>query len=408
MHGGTNPGAPKDFEEQERRERPIYRKIDRLDLDIAEERLKAGDSEARENRRPDQSGEGRGTDDGQDWLSGPRSQWLDQRGQPVRVYGRGERSATHDEGAVGFGDLIRAKIAGPRNEAEKRALSEGTDSAGGFTVPAPLSAQFVDRLRARSVAVQAGAQYVPMNSATFTMARLQTDPTTGWRAENATIATGDPTFGRVHFEAKSLAGYVRVSRELMADSVNLGAMLENAFARSMAIELDRAAIYGDATGNSPRGVWHTSGISTVAMGDNGAAIASYDKPLETLLALKNANAADPTAMICAPRTEIALATLKDSQNNPLRAPAMVERIPLLSTTSAPVDETQGTADDASSIVVGDFRDLLIGLREDISLSFYETPHATDGQITVIAHMRADIQLARPASFARLVGIIPAT
>lgn len=393
---------------QDKKLAELCRSIDRVDLDMAEERLRSKDEEERAARRPDQSGEGRGTDDGEDWLSGPRSQWTDQRGNPVRVYSRGERSATRDEGAVGLGDLIRAKIAGPRTEAEKRALSEGTDSAGGFTVPTPLSAQFVDRLRARSVAVQAGAQYVPMGSATFTMARLETDPTTAWRAENATIATGDPSFGRVHFEAKSLAGYVRVSRELMMDSVNVGAMLENAFARSMAIELDRAAIYGDATGNSPRGVWHTSGIATVEMGTNGAAITSYDKPLETLLALKNANAADPTAMICAPRTEIALATLKDADENPLRAPAMIERIPLLSTTSAPIDEDQGTAENASSIVIGDFRDLMIGLREEMNFQVYETPHATDGQLTVVCHMRADVQLARPASFARLVGIIPAT
>lgn len=394
---------------QDKKLAELHRSIDRVDLDIAEEQLRADDQSAREAHRPG-SGEsivtGASGDSDHDWLSGPRSPWLDQRGNPVRVYRSGERSATHEEGSVSFGDLVRAKVAGPRSEAEKRALSEGTDSAGGFTVPAPLSSQFVDRLRARSVAVQAGAQYVPMDSATFTMARLETDPTTGWRAENATLATGDPTFGRVHFVAKSLAGYIRVSRELMFDSVNVGEMLETAFARSMAVELDRAAIYGDGTSNSPTGVWNTAGISTVDMGTNGAAITSYDKPLETLLALKNANAADPTAMICAPRTEIELATLKDSQNNPLRPPALIERIPLLSTTSAPIDETQGTAVDASSIVFGDFRDLLIGLREEISLSVFEAPHVTDGQFTVVAHMRADIQLARPASFARLVGIIP--
>lgn len=239
------------------------------------------------------------------------------------------------------------------------------------------------------------------------MARLETDPDSGWRAENAAIEEGDPTFGRVLFEAKTLAGKLTISRELAADSINVGAMIENAFAQSMAIELDRAAIYGDATGNSPRGVWHTSGINAVSMGTNGAAIASYDNILDTLLALKNSNAADPTAMIANPRTEIALAKLKDGDGNPLVPPAMVGRIPLLSTTSAPVNETQGTATTASSIVFGDFRELMIGMRQQLEIRVFDQPLAGTGQLLVVAWMRADVQLATPKSFAKLTGIIPA-
>jgi HK97 family phage major capsid protein len=142
------------------------------------------------------------------------------------------------------------------------------------------------------------------------------------------------------------------------------------------------------------------------MGANGLALANYDRILDTILALKNANAADATAMIAAPRTEIGLAKLKNVDGDPLRVPEMVSRVPLLSTTSAPINETSGTSTDCSTIVIGDFRDLLIGMRQSLEIRIFDQPLAGTGQMLAVAWLRADIQLARPASFARLTGIRP--
>ena len=64
--------------------------------------------------------------------------------------------------------------------------------------------------------------------------------------------------------AKSLAGIVKLSRELVMDTVNAGSMIEQALSKSMALEIDRAAIFGDGTNDSPIGVINTSGISSVA------------------------------------------------------------------------------------------------------------------------------------------------
>ncbi len=400
----TNPAKA---EELDRKHSAAMRALDVNALDIDEAKLLAADEEARQSRRPGASGEASGVNAPGDYLTGERSNWIDERGKPVRVLGRGERMAERRESSVGVGDLVRAQITGPRNEAEERALSEGTNSAGGFTVPTPLASQFIDLMRARSVVMTAGAMTVPMDSQTLAIARLETDPDSGWRNENAAIAEGDPTFGRVTFTARTLAGKLTLSRELAADSLNVGAMIENAFAQSMAVELDRAALYGSGTAPEPRGVVNTSGINAVSMGTNGAAILDYDDILDTLLELKNSNAADPTAMIANPRTEIALAKLKDADGNPLVPPAMVGRIPLLSTTSAPIDEDEGTATNASSIVFGDFRELMIGMRQQLEIRVFDQPLAGTGQLLVVAWMRADVQLATPKSFAKLTGIIPA-
>jgi HK97 family phage major capsid protein len=311
-----------------------------------------------------------------------------------------------EEPEIGLGDFVRSIVTGPRTEAEVKALAGATGAGGGFTVPTPLASQFIDRLRSRSVAIAAGAVTVPMDAATLQMVRVESDPSCDWRAENAAIAEGDPVFGRVLFTAKTLAGGVPMSRELFDDSLNVGAALDRAFTGAMGLALDRAAIYGPGTGNQPLGVVNTAGIGTVSMGANGLALANYDRILDTILALKNANAADATAMIAAPRTEIGLAKLKNVDGDPLRVPEMVSRVPLLSTTSAPVNETSGTSTDCSTIVIGDFRDLLIGMRQSLEIRIFDQPLAGTGQMLAVAWLRADIQLARPASFARLTGIRP--
>jgi len=48
-------------------------------------------------------------------------------------------------------------------------------------------------------------------------------------------------------------------------------MIEQALAKTMAAEIDRAAILGDGTSESPTDITGTSGINEVSMGTNGAA-----------------------------------------------------------------------------------------------------------------------------------------
>lgn len=365
------------------------------------------DDERRAARRPLPDGFGRGDTPG-DWLDrrSATGGWVDKDGKPVRVLAPSETLSEKRSDGLSLGDLVRAKIMGARTDDERRALSEGTDSAGGYTVPTPLAAEAIDRLRREAVVVRAGALTVPMDSATLSMARLEADPTVAWRAEGGSVGEGDATFGRVLFEAKSLAVLIKISRELAADSINLGAMIDKAVTSAMALEIDRVALFGSGSSNQPTGVVNTSGINTVSMGTNGAALASYDKLIDAIYEL-HADNVMPTAGIFAPRTKAALAKLKDANDNPLTVPEMVREVPLLATTGVPINQTQGTATTASSIIYGDFRQLMIGVREEISIRTFDQLYADTGQIALVAHARVDVQLAHAAAFCQLAGIIPA-
>jgi len=391
----------------ERKHDVAMRSLDANKLDMDEEQLLAAGEEARAARRPDMGGgECHGVDDG---LSSYRSndEWRDKKGNPIRVLERNERWATERNRGMSFGDHIRALAVGPRNADEKRALSEGTNSEGGFTVPTPLAVEFIDKLRASTCAIRAGARTVPMTSQTLAMARLDTDPNVTWRLENALIDDSDPVFSQLLLEAKACAGIVKVSRELLADSVNASEIVTNAFVQVMARELDRVALWNDGSDDGPVGVAATSGINEVSMGTNGAALSDYDPLIDAIYEMQFDNAADPTAGIMHPRTRAALAKLKDANENPLTVPEMIRNVPMLTTTSASIAETQGTANNASSILYGNFRELFIGLRDEVQVTVLRERYADYGQIGFLVWMRADVQLAHKASFSRLKGIIPA-
>lgn len=345
-----------------------------------------------------------------------RSGWVDDRGREIRVlspkepvYTRSlfpEKDREHPI-RFGFGELVRAMVMGSSDKSVLRALSEGTDSAGGYTVPDVLATRLVDRMRAATRCIQAGAMTVPLTSDVTKIARLATDPVAAWRLENAAIAESDPTFEGVQFTARSLAVLVKVSRELLDDTVNVGQALELAFAGAMAVELDRVALRGSGTPPEPRGIKNTTNVNSVSMGTNGAALANYDKLLDTLYENMLDNAPGATAAIMHPRTEVAFAKLKDSQNQPLQRPPMVANLPFLSTTGVEINETQGSSGAiASRIYAGHYPHLLIGVRTSLRVEILKELFAGNHQYGFIAHLRADIAVEHPESFSMLVGIIP--
>ncbi|MGE0283319.1 MAG: phage major capsid protein [Parvibaculaceae bacterium] len=313
----------------------------------------------------------------------------------------------HD-GEVEFSDLstgayMRAMIIGPKSEAEKRALAEGTDSAGGYTVPDILSARMIDRMRAASVVMQAGAQTVPLLSDVNYIAKVLTDPQPAWRAENASIAESDPTFGRVTLTARSLGVIVKVSRELMEDSLNMETVLPNLLATSLAQELDRVALLGSGTPPEPRGVANFTGLTVSDVGGIGDPLSGYDALVKARTALRTVNS-DVTAYVMSPRDEGWLAIQKDGQGQPLNKPPAIATIPMLVTSKIPVD--LGTGDDESIILAGDWSRLMVGMRTNITLGVLRERYADNWQYGFVAVLRADIAAEHEAAFTKFVTTLP--
>lgn len=316
-----------------------------------------------------------------------------------------EQGQDHDD-EIGIADFLRGVANMTTTPAVKNALSVGTDTAGGFSVPSRLMPGILSALVPVSSLLQAGAGIVPLEDGakTYTTAALDTIPTAAWRAEAGTLATSDPTFKAITATPRSLAFTFKISRELLADGQGIQDALYTAIAQAFAKELDRVGLRGTGTAPQPRGILNTTGIQAVTNGANGAALASYANFLSAVQAIMEDDCPTPTAAIMSPRSRISLAGLADTTGQPLQKPEILQPLRMLSTSQIPNNLTVGSSSDCSEIYVGDFSKLYFAMRESVSVQMLQELYAATGEIGFACHMRADVVLTYPAAFAVVTGV----
>ncbi len=340
------------------------------------------------------------------------SAWVDAKtGAPIRVLNKGEKLADfYPQGGpkptASLGDAVKAMIS-PGSVAPdiRNVVHESSSTAGGYLVPDSLSATVIDALRAESVCFKAGARAVPMATADVSIAKMISDARGSWRVENQTLTEDSPTFGRLRLSAKSLAVIVKISREIVEDAPNLDEVLRNSLAKSFALSLDNALLFGVGA-NDPMGVVNWSGIGSVSLGTDGAQITSYDSFLDAIYEAHVDNAGDFTAAVMHPRSERTIAKLKDGEGLAMRRPPAIESLSFLTTTQIPITETQGASSDCSSIICGDFTKMLVGMRTQLQIEMLRERFASELQYGLLAYLRADMVLEHPESFVRIVGVKP--
>jgi len=336
-----------------------------------------------------------------------KKHWIDNNGNKIRIVNSGENFTKRDPD-ISLGELASAMITGKGRADVKNALSEGTDSAGGFTVPSATLENFFDKMRSKSRVVQAGARTIKLDTDSTTIARIVSDPTASWHVENASISDSDLTFEGAEFQAKTLVSLVKASRELVQDSLNIEEVIEAAFIGVISAELDRAMFFGTGSGGEMKGITQYSGISTTTLGSgNGGALTNYDPLVTAYRKLLDENSSAPTAYLMSPREWEALATLKDSDNRYLDKPQAITEIPFMETTNIPITDAIGTSNDASRIITGNFNDLVIGLRSEMRVELLKESFAQNYQYGFLVHMRVDAIPAREKSFSEVTGITPA-
>ncbi len=262
-----------------------------------------------------------------------------------------------------------------------------------------------------------------MSSKTLTIARITSDPSLTWKAENAIHTPSSVCTEAVTFTSKTLVGSVKMSVELSEDAPNASEVIANSLAQAIGLELDRAALLGSGSSSEPAGIYKTgTGVQTnvneIDLGTDGTYLTNFDYFSQAYREILENNG-EPNAAIFAPRTWYTLDTLKDTTNQPLVAPMSFQNIQKLITNQIPIDITKGGSDDASLAFLGDFTKMLIGIRTSLKLEVTRVGSHSDGsgswdssaweqlQVWVRAYLRADIQLAQPAHFSVINGIIPA-
>ena len=180
------------------------------------------------------------------------------------------------------------------NEVLQRDLIVGTASAAGdlvFTDARPGS--FIELLRNRLALNTLGVTMLSGLNGPVAIPAQTGAGTAYWVAEKGALTESNPTVSQVNMTPKTLGAYTEFSRRLLLQSsIDVETMVRNELATVIALEIDRAALYGLGNTNQPQGLKFITGINTE---DFNAAAPTYAElvSMETKI---NADNADIGAM----------------------------------------------------------------------------------------------------------------
>jgi HK97 family phage major capsid protein len=271
----------------------------------------------------------------------------------------------------------------------------------GILIPQQYIDQWIDLLRAKMVLNRAGITTLAMDSKTVNMSALTGDPTASWHTEAGSISAANPTFAARTLTASTLVTRCQGSLELSQDSPDFGAQLTSAMASAMAAELDRVGLEGSGTPPEPTGILNTSGRSSQT---SVSTLTDYEEIISGIGALLSANCDLEQVSrfaLMSPGSWTAyenLVTGISSDKTQLPRPKAIEDMQFLVTSNIAGDLTASPAVD-TTIYLGDFRDLTLGIRREASIEILKlTTYASNLLLEFVGYLRADYVVRRPASF----------
>ncbi len=150
----------------------------------------------------------------------------------------------------------------------RNALTIGTDSEGGYLVPDEFERTLVEALEEENLMRQL-AKVITTSSGDKKIPVVASKGTASWVDEEGLIPDSDDSFGQVSIGAYKLATMIKVSEELLNDSIfNLESYIAKEFARRIGAKEEEAFLVGDGTGK-PTGIFDDThggeiGVTTAA------------------------------------------------------------------------------------------------------------------------------------------------
>jgi HK97 family phage major capsid protein len=293
----------------------------------------------------------------------------------------------------------------------KRDLIQGVGADGGHLVATNLLAgSFIEALRANMVVKQAGALFLSGLVGEIAIPAQLAVNSASWVAENAAVTEVNTTYRQVTMAPKTLGTFTDISRHLMHQSTPaIETIVRNDIIKSLSNEVDKKAIQGDGTSNTPTGILSTSGIGAVAIGTNGGA-GTWAKVVETWkeVATDNANVGALSFITSPLQVSRFMAAAKVSSSDSvmiMNDQAKLMGYNVFTTTNSPDNLTKGTASGTcSALTFGNFNDLIIGEWGSLDISVDPYTNAAKGGTRIIGLYDVDVAVRHAESFAAVKDI----
>lgn len=275
------------------------------------------------------------------------------------------------------------------------ALSEGTDSEGGYLVPDEFENTLVETLEEENV-FRNLAHVIQTSSGDRKIPIVATKGTASWVDEEGSIPESDDEFSQVSIGAYKLATLIKVSEELLNDSIfDLEGYIANEFARRIGRKEEEAFITGDGTGK-PTGILANSGGGTVSVTTSGATTIHLDEIMDLFYALK-APYRNNATFLMNDATVKAIRKLKDNTGQYLWQPSVTAGTPdtILNRPVLTSSYMPTLAAGNKTVVFGDFSYYWIADRQGRSFKRLNELYAATGQVGFIGTQRVDGKLILP-------------
>jgi HK97 family phage major capsid protein len=276
------------------------------------------------------------------------------------------------------------------NEVLRRDLTVGTATAGGNLVASELlSGSFIDLLRNRMAMMQAGVTMLSGLQGNISIPRQTSAATAYWVGEGGSPTESQQAIDQVNMTPKTVGAFVDYSRRLLLQSsIDVEAMVRNDLARVIALELDRAAIYGTGSANQPLGLVNTTGIGAQTITTYGT-FAEYIG-METDVAAANADAGSLRYIINA----AARGALKSTEKSATSTAQFVFDNNEINGYPVIVSNQLGTND----CLFGDFSQFVMGMWSGLDLTVDPYAGSTSGTVRIIALQDVDFAVKQPGAF----------
>ena len=319
-------------------------------------------------------------------LSKPTKEALTNR--PNQYNGSEKAGRASDEYKAAFWKAMKNK-----NSYEiQNALQVGTDSEGGYLVPDEFERTLIDALQEENVFRQL-ANVIMTSSGDKKIPVVASKGSASWVDEEGVIPESDDAFGQVSIGAYKLATMIKVSEELLNDSVfNLEQYIAKEFAKRIGSKEEEAFFIGDGIGK-PTGIFNATGGGGIGVTTASASAITMDELMDLFYSLKSPYRKN-AVFITNDATIKNIRKLKDGNGQYLWQPSLtagqpdtILNRPIKTSAYVPV-----IASAAKTIAFGDFSYYWVADRQGRAFQRLNELYAATGQVGFKATQRVDGKL----------------
>ena len=309
-------------------------------------------------------------------------------GQPKEKEKRG--TAT-DAYKTAFWNMVRAKA---MSYEIHNALKIGEDDHGGYLAPDEFERTLVEALEEQNIFRQF-AHVITTSSGDRKIPVVASKGTASWIDEEAAFPESDDTFGMLSIGAFKLATTIKVSDELLHDSVfDVASYIAKEFARRIGAAEEEAFFTGNGIGR-PTGILNATGGAETGVTSAGANI-SFDDVIDLYYSLRSPYRRNAVFMMN-DSTVRALRKLKNGSGDYLWQPSVTAGTPdtILNRPVYTSSYMPTVAAGAKSILFGDMSYYWIADREGRTFQRLNELYAPTGQVGFLSFERVDGKLILP-------------